>query len=520
MAPVENIMASGAIQDDPATATPNTVSGPTALFWMVCFALNAVAEPSGSVCGLGLEPQWVLRLSPIMMFFDGIHMIASWLTSYFKYGKSIRIATAKTLLSRLTGANVVIESSRRTRLRDAMDAVPFTAPDVSRLLAKPDVDEDAGGNMVKDQRLKTPLDAEVIEKAEAVVKDLISHSISRTAPFHQFIYKNQYHDRDVALAALDALITKASEAEVLLGQLIVSQDNPRQKEDIRRAFVPYKSKVAAVQELAMTIPAPRSVPKARMLVKDLTSQMGVRWFGFALGVLPQLIKLFGSSGIPLIQVCGALYLLPWIAFETLLVAAKICKLDESESAWGREDESASRRDDQAHRDATTDHEMKLMLLGIVGLAGHGVMMVNLMLGSGPAYPRTKNLAATSALAIPPLWINDFSAVTSWPLDIEGTTVLTCLAMSVLAILRLLFSVFLNRVSGKGEALAKSRDLLIFVGVSVGYRFHIGFMRRHGLRRKMLALTRALFNCVPAAYYFLVLYEESNTQLLSWADWLG
>ncbi|KAI1264774.1 hypothetical protein F5Y18DRAFT_78654 [Xylariaceae sp. FL1019] len=524
MAPVDNVIAREAIRDDPATATPDTVSGPTALFWMVCFALNAMAEPSGSVCNLGLEPQWVLRMSPFMMLFDGIHMMASWLVAYFKNGKSIRIATADTLLSRLTGANVIIESSRRSRLRQAMDEVPLVAPNVRSILAKDNTDEDAGDNAGDDQPLESLSDPKELEKAEAVVKDLISHSISREAPFHQFIYKNQHHDRDAALAALDALVTKATEAEVLLGQLIVSQDNPSQKEDIRRAFLPYKSKVAAVQELAMRIPTPRSVAKARVLVKDLTSQMGLRWFGFVLGVLPQLIKLFGSSGIPLVQVCGAMYLLPWVIFEGLLVVAKVCELDESESAWDEGDGSDSKRDDRARHNPVPDspprHEMYLMLLGIIGIAGHGVTMVNLMLDTAAATSRTKNLAATSALATPPLWINDFGAVTRWPLDIEGTTVLTCIGISILALSRLPFSVLLTRVTGGEEVLAHSRDLLIFVGVTVVYRYHIGFMRHHGLRQKMLILIRVLFICVPAAYHFLVLYDDDDTRLLSWADWLG
>ncbi|KAJ6031406.1 hypothetical protein N7540_002138 [Penicillium herquei] len=58
-------------------------------------------------------------------------------------------------------------------------------------------------------------------------------------------------------------------------------------------------------------------------IKSLKSQASLRWFTFFLGVLPQLIKLFASRGVPMFQAFGAMYLFSWITFEALVFATDI-----------------------------------------------------------------------------------------------------------------------------------------------------------------------------------------------------
>ncbi|KAJ5738480.1 hypothetical protein N7493_001635 [Penicillium malachiteum] len=55
-------------------------------------------------------------------------------------------------------------------------------------------------------------------------------------------------------------------------------------------------------------------------MKSLKSQASLRWLTFFLGVLPQLIKLFASRGIPLFQILGAMYLFSWVIFEAIVFA--------------------------------------------------------------------------------------------------------------------------------------------------------------------------------------------------------
>ncbi|KAJ5726255.1 uncharacterized protein N7483_007612 [Penicillium malachiteum] len=62
-------------------------------------------------------------------------------------------------------------------------------------------------------------------------------------------------------------------------------------------------------------------------IKSLKSEARLRWFTFFLGVLPQLIKLFASTGIPMFQVFGAMYFVSWVIFEALVFAADISRLD-------------------------------------------------------------------------------------------------------------------------------------------------------------------------------------------------
>ncbi|KAI0453308.1 hypothetical protein F5B21DRAFT_480277 [Xylaria acuta] len=300
------------------------------------------------------------------------------------------------------------------------------------------------------------------------------------------------------------------------------------------------------------------------MLKDLITQMGFRWFCFGLGVLPQVIKLFGSSGIPLVQLCGAMYLFSCVSFEALVVAAEVLKLDNSDAAWGAERENALKRDDRATQfsNETTGqlpqgtvaissiaatsgqqpdsgskitttvgspmpdrHFLKLqwlsIFLGAAGLLSHITTSIFLMqdtraLGHVSKRVFSKNL---SSLAVIPVWMNDLSPSMSRP--IRMALVLPFIIMPILAIIRLSFSVVLLRAMGQTEKLAAAKYLLIFVGVSIASRLFIGlFCVGEGIRLKTLTALRVLFCCVPPVHYFLVIYDEQGTALLSWAEWLG
>ncbi|TGJ87677.1 hypothetical protein E0Z10_g1112 [Xylaria hypoxylon] len=529
---------SGTMRDEPM-ASSNTILAPTVLFWMVC--------------GLGYEPRWLLRASPLMSLFDGIHMVASWLMSYFKLGRSYRVATAETLLNRLTGGTGILEALDMWKARSAINDMAFAAANVANVIPS----EGKGAMTIQFRS---------IEKARDAVNDLISRTVAAEAPFNQFVARIQFHEGNKALAALQALLAEATEIEILLGQLILSGDSPREKEKIRRALLPYKSSVLAAKASLETLVASRDVAKARTMLKDLTAQMGFRWFGFGLGVLPQVIKLFGSLGIPLIQVCGAAYLFSWLTFEALVVVAKVLKLDKSDAAWSVEWGNFLERDDRATQSGNestgrlpqgtvamrsiaatssqqpdgsskmrttvgsrkpNEHFLKLRLLsiflGAMGVLSHIRWSIILMqdtraLGHVPKGAFGKN---SSSLAVILVWVNDLSPSMSYPTGIDTAFVFPFLIMPILAIIKLLLSVVFVLATGQTEKLAAAKYLLIFVGVSLTSRLFIWlFCVNAGIRLKMLTVLRVLFCCVPPAFYFLVRYDEQSTALLSWAEWLG
>ncbi|KAL2782545.1 hypothetical protein BJX66DRAFT_320448 [Aspergillus keveii] len=47
-------------------------------FWMVCLALNSIAQRSGRVLGTKCRHQAILRSSPIVCGFDAMDMLISW----------------------------------------------------------------------------------------------------------------------------------------------------------------------------------------------------------------------------------------------------------------------------------------------------------------------------------------------------------------------------------------------------------------------------------------------------------
>lgn len=115
---------------------------------------------------------------------------------------------------------------------------------------------------------------------------MISQTVTAEAPFNQFVARNQTDAGDRALAALRTLLTEATETEIMFEQLIISGDDAREKEKIHRALLPYKSSVIDAKASLENSPASRHVTGARTMLKDLTTQMGFRWFAFGLGVLP------------------------------------------------------------------------------------------------------------------------------------------------------------------------------------------------------------------------------------------
>lgn len=64
--------------------TANEISASTLLFWLACFAANAVGQPSGRVCGLTFRHRAILRSSPIISFFDSIQILVLWIGNAYE----------------------------------------------------------------------------------------------------------------------------------------------------------------------------------------------------------------------------------------------------------------------------------------------------------------------------------------------------------------------------------------------------------------------------------------------------
>ncbi|KAI1375841.1 hypothetical protein F4677DRAFT_460136 [Hypoxylon crocopeplum] len=88
------------------SSSPNEVSGPTVLLWMVYLSINAMAQPTGPIFGMACEPQCkVLRSSPVISAFNTIDMIASWRRFSIASSGSVRAAATQVLAERRTVEN-------------------------------------------------------------------------------------------------------------------------------------------------------------------------------------------------------------------------------------------------------------------------------------------------------------------------------------------------------------------------------------------------------------------------------
>jgi hypothetical protein len=71
-------------------------------------------------------------------------------------------------------------------------------------------------------------------------------------------------------------------------------------------------------------------------IKRLKSHTNLRWLAFAIGVLPQIVKVLSSTGIRVSKAVAALYIVPWIVFESLIFATdleKDMRVSADESRW-------------------------------------------------------------------------------------------------------------------------------------------------------------------------------------------
>ncbi|KAL3455941.1 hypothetical protein BJX64DRAFT_294551 [Aspergillus heterothallicus] len=67
-------------------------------------------------------------------------------------------------------------------------------------------------------------------------------------------------------------------------------------------------------------------------IQMIKEQTKIRWVAFVLGTVPQFVKLFASTGIPLTQLFGAMYLVSWLLFELLFLAAADVLLEKQPAA--------------------------------------------------------------------------------------------------------------------------------------------------------------------------------------------
>ncbi|KAK7926803.1 hypothetical protein PG985_003801 [Apiospora marii] len=503
-------------------------------------------------------------------------MTATFILSFRRRGRSYRLATAGALLPRLAPGNngllAVIEAHKALAV---IDELRLAACRVGRVIPREHGDriDDDGVLYLDGERSGDAIPADDIpppniRKARDVVEALVFRNLTISDLFGVFACRPHPHRGDISTGDLDRLLGRATETELLIGQLIVSADSPGQKEQIRRAMLPFRSSVYATKACLENLVRAHDVGKARVALQDITATTGLRWFGFSLGVLPQVIKLFGSSGIPRVQACGAMYLFSWIVFEVLVVSAKVCRLDQSDDLWlaPEQQEYAQKRDDDAEASLSTNRTVaelppgsvvwntaalsakqrtvlyrtawqdrsidtefvKFQMLSAFGGAGllfHISTLTYLMNGTGPldnsdaAGSLGRYLARTASLVIIPVWINNMDLVKDFPIGFS--LIAPFLIMSFLAVCKMSIHVFFARINGRDDRLAAAKCILVFTGASLFFRLHIGGMRvRKSMKHKLSTALRVVVTCFPVFYYCLVRYEEQGTKLLSWAEWLG
>ncbi|RDW87051.1 uncharacterized protein DSM5745_03693 [Aspergillus mulundensis] len=76
------------------------IAWPTLFFWMVCFAINSMAQPTGMVLGLRYRHQAILRSSPILSACDILGVMASMVYSAPKSATDVREQAGRILIDR------------------------------------------------------------------------------------------------------------------------------------------------------------------------------------------------------------------------------------------------------------------------------------------------------------------------------------------------------------------------------------------------------------------------------------
>lgn len=510
------------------------IPGPTILFWMVCFALNAMAAPSGSDVGFGYEPRWLLSMSPVAPLFDAIHIVSTWLLLYFKSGRSYRLATAETLLSRITRGSVVTRLLRKLQVSIQMKSLNREATRLYIVVPK----KNGGEGSERDG----PTEHATIdtEKATSVIGELEYRVIRAERNFAAFSHSGRAYDHRKTAEELATLLVEASKSEIILRLLLELDDKQQEKYELWLLVTQFKRSANDVKTALEDCRVP-DYTMASLMIKSLITDTGYRWFCFGLGVLPQFIKLFGSSGILSVQICGAGYLASWSIVEGLILAAKKMNLDKPDAQlakrWDTDrplpsDDRASFNSPEVYgtpiyrhgiRPANgfstigVEYELFSMLLGVFSIMAHIQTCVRIF-NAGKVHGEVYY-----SLALTPIWINEFNISNLWSSSepLAGVATLVILLGSILAIVRLGFNLGISWAFGEKQEILEGRRLLMFTGAFLASRLIIGWTCvSDGARLKMLTALRVAFCCIPSLYYFLVRYDESGTELLSWAEWLG
>ncbi|KAL2856790.1 hypothetical protein BJX68DRAFT_229475 [Aspergillus pseudodeflectus] len=82
---------------DTTALTPGSsgeILGPTVLFWLVCFAINSMTQPTGRVLGIPYDHPSILRSSPIICAFDAIEVLVEWASLAFNPSSPMTLRVA------------------------------------------------------------------------------------------------------------------------------------------------------------------------------------------------------------------------------------------------------------------------------------------------------------------------------------------------------------------------------------------------------------------------------------------
>jgi hypothetical protein len=88
--------------EESASTRSCEVSWPTVFFWIVCFALNTMSQPTGRILGLSYRYPSILRSSPIAYAFDAINVLVSWRILVVYSRLPGRLAATQILKDRMT----------------------------------------------------------------------------------------------------------------------------------------------------------------------------------------------------------------------------------------------------------------------------------------------------------------------------------------------------------------------------------------------------------------------------------
>jgi predicted secreted protein len=227
----------------------------------------------------------------------------------------------------------------------------------------------------------------------------------------------------------------------------------------------------------------------------------LRWAGFLLTVLPALIKLFASRGIPWSQAFGTMFLASWLVFEILVLSARLENDDDDDAAAPLIEPPA-----QPHQTVIVLHTFWAAVAILIHASVFSLparTVIQLIQGTPIGFTGWLGLISNLLSYSLPLWIGSF-----FRLDIRAST-----ARLMGAAIALFIAPPFDRETIEWYYVVPFVFICLVQAEIVVFFFH-------NRRGQVLVFMQLLCVVVRPVLFYTLLYDPVGTYQPAWFKWLG